>query len=197
MESLNKIAVFCGASMGVRPDYRLAAEALSAEMVKRNLDLVYGGGSVGLMGVIAGAVHSGGRNVLGVIPRTLQPKELSGDGVGDVIVVESMHERKLLMAKHADAFIAMPGGFGTLDELFEMITWGQLGIHAKPVGLLNVNGYFDPLLQWIDGAIEAGFVGEKHRGLVLIADDPAQLLDSITAYTPPSGLLQWMDFEQA
>ena len=131
-----------------------------------------------------------------VIPRSLEPKELSGSAVGKVIVVESMHERKLLMAKHSDAFIAMPGGFGTLDELFEMITWGQLGIHVKPVGLLNVDGYFDPLLQWIDNAISAGFVGATQRDLVLTASDPATLLDRIAAYVPPPGLLPWMDIEQ-
>jgi len=197
MASLKNICVFCGANAGARPIYGVAARALATELINRDLDLVYGGGSVGLMGVIAGAVQRGGRNVLGIIPRSLEPKELSGTSFGEVIVVDSMHERKLLMAKRSDAFIAMPGGFGTLDELFEMITWGQLGIHAKPVGLLNVDGYFDPLLAWIDGAVEEGFIRQHYRELVVIGDEPDALLDRIAAYTPPSGLLQWLNIEQA
>lgn len=197
MSPLKNVCVFCGANAGARPIYGAAAETLAAELVNRDLDLVYGGGSVGLMGVIAGAMHRGGRNVLGIIPRSLEPKELSGTSFGEVIVVGSMHERKLLMAKRSDAFIAMPGGFGTLDELFEMITWGQLGIHAKPVGLLNVEGYFDPLLAWIDGAVEEGFVRKHHRELVVSDDEPVALLDIIATYAPPPGLLQWLDIEQA
>jgi len=196
MTSLEKVCVFCGSSNGTQPVYRQAARALGQELVDRGLDLVYGGGSIGLMGVIAAAVDEGGRDVLGIIPRALEPKNLSGVTYGRVIVVESMPERKRLMADHADAFIAMPGGFGTLDELFEMVTWGQLGIHAKPVGLLNVDGYFDPLLQWIDGAIDQGFVKEAYKDLLLVDQDPSALLDRLSVHTLPAGLLTWLDSEQ-
>ncbi len=197
MASLEKVCVFCGSSNGTQPAYRQAARALGQELVDRGLDLVYGGGSIGLMGVIAAAVDEGGRDVLGIIPRALEPKNLSGVTYGRVMVVESMPERKRLMAQHSDAFIAMPGGFGTLDELFEMITWGQLGIHAKPVGLLNVDGYFDPLLQWVESAIDHGFVNEAYKGLLLVDQDPAALLDRMVAHRPPAGLLHWLSSEQS
>ena len=146
-----------------RMSYRLAAETLGRELVRRDIGLVYGGGSVGLMGVLARTVHERGGDVLGVIPEPLTTREMAGDNIGETIVVETMHERKALMNEHSDAFIALPGGFGTLDELFEAITWGQLGIHRKPIGLLNVDGYFDPLLQWIDHRSRKGFVRPHHR----------------------------------
>jgi uncharacterized protein (TIGR00730 family) len=197
MAPLKIVCVFCGSSNGTQPVYQQAARALGRELVDRGLDLVYGGGGIGLMGVIAAAVDAGGRDVLGIIPRALEPKNLSGVTYGRVMVVESMPERKRLMAQHSDAFIAMPGGFGTLDELFEMVTWGQLGIHAKPVGLLNVDGYFDPLLQWIDGAIAQGFIRETYKDLLLVDQVPAALLESMAAHTPPAGLLTWLDSEQS
>lgn len=196
MNALKKVCVFCGSSNGTQPVYSQAARALGQALVDREMDLVYGGGGIGLMGVIATVVDEGGRDVLGIIPRSLEPKNLSGVTPGRVMVVESMPERKRLMADHADAFIAMPGGFGTLDELFEMITWGQLGIHAKPVGLLNVDGYFDPLLQWVEDAIEKGFVNKAYKGLLLVDQNPASLLDRLSTHTPPPGLLSWLGDEQ-
>ena len=196
MNSLEKVCVFCGSSNGTQPVYQEAARALGQALVDRGLDLVYGGGSVGLMGVIAATVDGGGRDVLGIIPRALEPRELSGVTYGRVMVVESMPERKRLMAQHSDAFIAMPGGFGTLDELFEMVTWGQLGIHAKPVGLLNVAGYFDPLLQWIQGAIEQGFVNGDYRDLLVVEQEPAALLDRLAAHEPPLGFLYRLNRDQ-
>jgi uncharacterized protein (TIGR00730 family) len=134
--------------------------------------------------------------VLGVIPAALAPKELSGESIGELHVVDTMHERKAIMAEESDAFIAMPGGFGTLDELFEVITWVQLGIQSKSIGLLNVNGYFDPIVAWIDQAIEHGFVDSRHRDLIVVASDPIMLLDQLTDHEPPTGLIRWLNLEQ-
>ncbi len=150
MNQIRSICVFCGSSTGSKDVYRLAAETLGRELVSRGIRLVYGAGSVGLMGVLARTVHDRGGDVLGIIPEPLTTREMAGDSIGETIVVQTMHERKALMNEHSDAFIAMPGGFGTMDELFEAITWGQLGIHRKPIGLLNINRFFDPVLQWID-----------------------------------------------
>ena len=172
MNSLHSICVFCGSSSGTKAVYSDAAVALGRAMAQRQIGLVYGGGSVGLMGAIARTVADGGAPVKGIIPRALQPRELAGETIGELHVVDSMHERKLLMARHADAFIAMPGGFGTMDELFEVVTWGQLGIQRKAIGLLNVNGYWDPMLAWIEHALNEQFIRPHHRNLIVVADEP-------------------------
>jgi len=177
--------------MGGKDVYRAAAEQLGRELVSRGVRLVYGAGSVGLMGVLARTVFDRGGEVLGVIPEPLSPREVAGDAIGDVIVVETMHERKAQMTAEADAFIAMPGGFGTLDELFEAITWSQLGIHQKPIGLFNVAGYFDPLLQWVDMAVKEGFVRPQHRQLFVVSDDPSLLIERLPRHQPPAANLQW------
>ncbi|MFN8443571.1 MAG: TIGR00730 family Rossman fold protein [Caldilineaceae bacterium] len=191
MSKLQSICVFCGASPGVRPEYVSMAEAMGAELVRRGIRLVYGGGTVGLMGTVSRAVMNRGGSVTGIIPRSLQIQEQASHTISELVVVESMTGRKVLMFERSDGFITMPGGFGTLDELFEAITFGQLGIHTKPVGLLNISGFFDPLLVWIDGAIDQGFVRPYHRGLLLVDSDPAALIDKMEAYQAPEGLVVW------
>ncbi len=183
---MKRICVFCGSKVGSSGLYCEAAQQLGRLMVGRGLGLVYGGGSVGLMGVIANTVLAAGGEVIGVIPEMLATKELLHEGVRQMHVMASMHSRKARMAELADAFIAMPGGFGTFEELLEMITWSQLGIHRKPVGLLNVAGYYDSLIQFVDHAIAEGFIKEKHRQLIVIADEPAPLLDLILSHKPPA-----------
>ena len=197
MNSFKNICVFCGASLGQGSIYQDMAQALGAELNRRHIGLIYGGGGVGLMGTIARTVLAGGGAVTGVIPGPLKSKELSGEVLGDLITVRTMHERKATMTQLADGFIAIPGGFGTLDELFEALTWGQLGIHNKPIGLLNVNGYFTPLLQWIEHAMGEGFVRPQHRNLIVVADEPATLLDLMIAYEPPPALTKWLDLNEA
>ncbi len=179
---MKRICVYCGSSLGKNPWYRAAAEQLGAELVKRNLGLVYGGASIGLMGVVADAVLAGGGEVIGVIPQVLVAKEVSHSNLTELKVVNSMHERKALMAELADGFIALPGGLGTLEELFEILTWAQLGLHQKPCVLLNVNGYYDALIGFLDHALAEQFVNAKHRGLLLVADNPSAVVDRLVAY---------------
>lgn len=179
-----KVCVFCGSSSGKRNCYRDAALELGQELVARNLDLVYGGGSIGLMGLVSQVVHRGGRHVLGVIPRTLMRKEITGETVGEVRAVASMHQRKAEMARQSDCFIALPGGYGTLEELLEVITWAQLGIHDKPVGLLNVDGYYDYLLTFIDKAVEDGFIMPSQRHIIVSAPNAKELVQKLEEYVP-------------
>ncbi|KAM0827760.1 hypothetical protein ACQ4PT_067980 [Festuca glaucescens] len=179
-----RICVFCGSSKGKKTSYQDAAVELGKELVARNIDLVYGGGSVGLMGLVSQAVYSGGRHVIGVIPKTLMPREITGETVGEVKEVADMHQRKAEMARQSDAFIALPGGYGTLEELLEVITWAQLGIHEKPVGLLNVDGYYNALLSFIDKAVEEGFIKPTARHIIVLAPTPDELLDKLEEYTP-------------
>ncbi len=182
---MDRICVFCGSNTGVNSLYRDAATALGRLLAERDLGLVYGGGSVGLMTVVADAVLAGGGEVIGVIPEALATKELAHPDVTEMHVVPSMHARKALMAELADGFIALPGGFGTLEELFEIVTWAQLGIHRKPIGVLNVAGYFDALMNLIDNAINEKFVKPEHRQLIVMADQPELLLSALAQYTPP------------
>ncbi|XP_051178866.1 probable cytokinin riboside 5'-monophosphate phosphoribohydrolase LOG4 [Lolium perenne] len=175
------VCVFCGSRPGNRPSFSAAALDLGRQLVERRLDLVYGGGSGGLMGLVSKAVHDGGRHVLGVIPSALLPEEVSGETLGEVKVVRDMHERKSEMAKHSDAFIALPGGYGTIEELLEIITWAQLGIHNKPVGLLNVDGYYNSLLSLFDKGVEEGFIDEAARNIFVVADTAGELLTKLTA----------------
>ncbi|CAN1304722.1 Cytokinin riboside 5'-monophosphate phosphoribohydrolase LOG3 [Linum perenne] len=194
-----RICVFCGSSQGKKSSYQDAAIQLAHELVSRNIDLVYGGGSIGLMGLVSQAVHDGGRHVIGVIPKTLMPRELTGETVGEVKAVAGMHQRKAEMAKHSDAFIALPGGYGTLEELLEVITWAQLGIHDKPVsffnltnetwylvvlliwkvGLLNVDGYYNALLSFIDKAVEEEFISPSARYIIVSAPTAKELVKKL------------------
>lgn len=184
-KGMKQICVFCGSSPGVDPRYREAAEQLGRTLAGRGLGLVYGGGSVGLMGVIANAVLAAGGRVTGVIPEALATKELMHLGLTELHVVANMHARKALMAKLADGFIAMPGGFGTLEELFEVVTWAQLGLHHKPIGLLNVAGFYEGLMRFVDHTIDEGFVQLLFRGLLLMDEEPEALLTKLGDARPP------------
>ncbi len=185
-EKIGRVCVFCGSNPGVRPVYAEAARALGRTLAERGMGLVYGGARVGLMGAVADTVLEAGGEAIGVIPHALVAREVAHAGLTELHVVNSMHERKALMADLAGAFIALPGGYGTLDELCEILTWSQLGLHPKPVGLLNVEGYFDPLLALFDRAVEEGFLPLAHRGLALAETDAGRLLDRFAAFEPPS-----------
>jgi uncharacterized protein (TIGR00730 family) len=176
---MNRVCVFCGSKVGMDPAFSAAAAELGGLLARQGLTLVYGGGSVGLMGVLADAVLEARGEVVGVIPKKLATKELLHPGVEQMHVVESMHARKALMAELADAFIALPGGFGTLEELFEVITWAQLGLHGKPVGLLNTAGYFAGLVKFLEHAVGQEFIKARHYNRVLVEDRPATLLASL------------------
>ncbi len=177
--TIRRVCVYCGSSIGARDAYRAAADALGRAIAQRGLGLVYGGGHVGLMGAVADGTLAGGGHVTGVIPRALMDRELGHIGIQDLRVVADMHERKMTMAGLSDAFIAMPGGWGTLEELTEMLTWLQLGIHAKPIGLLNVDGYFDGFLAFAEEMITERFVRPEHRALLNVGTDPDALLDRL------------------
>jgi len=183
---LSSVAVYCGSNLGADPAYAQAATALGRELAGRGIRLVFGGGDVGLMGVVASAVLEHGGEAHGVITEALVAKEIARGGLTSLRIVETMHERKAVMADAADAFIMLPGGFGTFDEFFEVLTWTQLGIQAKPCGMLDVAGFFAPLRAMIDGAVTAGFVHPAHRDMVVTDDDPARLLDRLAALTPPT-----------
>jgi len=193
---MRAICVFCGASAGNRPAYAEAARSLAAMLAERDLTLIYGGGSIGVMGVLADAMLAGGGRVIGVLPEHLSRREVAHAGVTEMHIVGSMHERKALMARRADAFIALPGGLGTLEELFEVLTWSQLGLHSKPCALLNVDDYYDPLIAFLDGAVARGFVRPRHREMLLIDSHPARLLDRIGAYVAPA-VEKWLDAERS
>ncbi|KAL8517644.1 hypothetical protein ACS0TY_015761 [Phlomoides rotata] len=179
-----RICVFCGSCSGKKTSYQEAAVELGKELVEKRIDLVYGGGSVGLMGLVSQAVHDGGRHVLGVIPRSLMPREITGESIGEVRAVSDMHQRKAEMARQADAFIALPGGYGTLEELLEVITWAQLGIHRKPVGLLNVDGFYNSLLSFLDKAVDEGFISPIARRIVVSAPTAKQLVRELEEHDP-------------
>ncbi|XP_019186461.1 PREDICTED: probable cytokinin riboside 5'-monophosphate phosphoribohydrolase LOGL10 [Ipomoea nil] len=179
-----RICVFCGSRTGYRSSFSDAALQLGKELVERKIDLVYGGGSVGLMGLVSKTVFDGGCHVLGVIPKALLPHEISGETVGDLKVVTDMHQRKSEMERNADAFIALPGGYGTMEELLEVITWSQLGIHEKPVGLLNVDGYYDGLLALFDKGVEEGFIDDSARNIVVLGDTAKDLITKMEEYAP-------------
>lgn len=192
MGTLNTICVFCGSSYGLKPVYRAAAAELGELLAVGGLTLVYGGGSTGLMGTLADEALAAGGEVIGVIPHALVAKEVSHSGLSKLHVVDSMHERKAMMASLSDAFIALPGGFGTAEELSEILTWGQLGIHQKPVGLLNVDGFFDSLLEWLDHSTREGFIRPEHRQLLLADTNPSRLLARVSAYEVPP-VEKWLD----
>jgi uncharacterized protein (TIGR00730 family) len=179
-----RLTVYCGSSLGRSPAYADAARSLGREMIRRGVGLVYGGAGVGLMGVLADTILEGGGEVIGVIPRHLVAREIAHAGVTDLRVVETMHERKALMAELGDGFVALPGGAGTLEELFEAWTWAQLGLHLKPCAVLNVDGYYDALLRLVDHTVEEGFVRAEYARMLIAEPDPASLLDRLAAYRP-------------
>jgi uncharacterized protein (TIGR00730 family) len=193
---MRKICVYAGSNPGARPEYREAARILGQELVARGLGLVYGGGRVGLMGTLAEAVTEAGGEVIGVLPSALFPRELPYTNGTQLYEVKSMHERKALMADLADGFIALPGGYGTYDELFEIMTWAQLGIHSKPVGLLNVASFFDPLLSLIEHSSAEGFISPRHAALIIQKQTPAELLDSFEAYVPAPAGGKWTELPE-
>jgi uncharacterized protein (TIGR00730 family) len=193
---VRRVCVFCGSSPGRDPRYAAQAKALARELAARGIGVVFGGGSVGLMGVLADHALAAGGQVTGVIPHGLAARELAHRGVADMRVVPTMHARKALMADLADAFVALPGGIGTFEELLEIATWGQLGIHRKPVGILNVAGYYDPLVTLLGHAADAGFVSEQNRSLFVVEDDPARLLDRLAVHVPPPSPA-WIKAEEA
>lgn len=190
--SLTSVAVYCGSSPGADPGFTAAAGALGRSLARRGIRVVYGGGHVGLMGVLADAARSEGGEVHGVITRALEAKEIAHPGLTSLKVVETMHERKAAMADLADGFVMMPGGFGTLDEFFEVVTWTQLGVHVKPCGIVNVNGFFDPLLAQIAQAAEQRFLRHDHRNLVIVEQDPDRLIDRLGSWVPVV-VDKWLD----
>jgi uncharacterized protein (TIGR00730 family) len=193
---MRRLCVFCGSASGVRPAYAASAHALADSLARRGMGLVYGGGSVGIMGILADAAMARGVPVDGVIPRHLEEREVGHKSLTRLHVVESMHERKALMAELSDGFIALPGGIGTLEELFEVYTWGQLGLHAKPVALLDVDGYYSPLVQFLDHGTAEGFLRPEHRAFLLSGTEIDPLLDAMIAWKPPL-VAKWMEPRQS
>ena len=190
--TLRSICVFCGASPGATPIYQEAAEALGRHLAENGIQLVYGGGAVGLMGMVANAALAAGGEVIGIIPQSLKDAEVGHSGLTRLEVVDGMHARKARMAELSDAFIALPGGLGTLEELFEVWTWGQLGYHGKPLGLLEVNGFFDPLLTFLDHLVQERFVRQPHRDMLQRAASPAELVSALAAWKPLAAP-KWVD----
>ena len=185
MSEIRRLAVFCGSNPGARPEYIAAARSFGKLLCERGIGIVYGGSSVGLMAALADTMLDELGDIIGVIPKMLVEREVANKALADLRIVGSMHERKAMMAELADGFVALPGGVGTLEEFFEIWTWGQLGMHQKPCGLLNVAGYFDPLLQFLDRAVQEKFVRDVHRNMVVVESDPAVLLARFEAYEPP------------
>lgn len=183
---MNRLCVYCGSSTGVNAAYVAAAKDLATLLVRHDIELVYGGASSGIMGALADSMLAGGGRVIGVIPEFLKRKEIAHPRLTELRVVESMHARKSLMVELADGFIAMPGGYGTLEEIIEVITWGQLGFHNSPCGLLNTCGYFDHLLAFIGHAETEGFLRAQHRSMLLVANTPVELFEQFEQYAPPS-----------
>lgn len=182
--SIKRICIYCGSSSGRQTAYTDAARQLAQTLVTNDIGLVYGGASVGIMGIVADATLAAGGEVIGVIPQVLMKKELVHHGLSELHVTDSMHQRKAKMVELADAFIALPGGFGTLDELFETLTWAQLGIHQKPCGLLNVNGYYDGLIHFLQHSVDEQYVRPKHLQMLMVAQDAAELLEKMLEYRP-------------
>jgi uncharacterized protein (TIGR00730 family) len=192
---VRRICVYAGSNPGSDPAYAEAAAAFATAMVERGIGLVYGGGKVGLMGVLADTMLAQGGEAVGVMPRALIDREIGHPGLTELKVVDSRHERKALMADLADAFVAVPGGIGTLEELIEVYTWSQLGIHDKACGVLNVNGYYDHLAALLDHAVTEGFLRPQHRAVLSVASEPAELLDRLAAFDPPT-VGKWLELDE-
>ena len=188
---IKRICVYCGSSSGKKPAYSQAAVNLALALCERDIGLVYGGGAIGVMGTVADAMLAAGGEVIGVIPKALAVKELAHDHLSELHVVASMHERKAMMADLADGFIALPGGWGTLEEIFEILTWAQLGFHDKPCGLLNIEGYYDGLIGFLENSFEQQFVSELYRPMLMRALEPTTLLDQFATYRAPK-VRKWM-----
>ena len=188
---IKNICVYCGSSPGKNPAYLLAAKNLGKALCNRDIGLVYGGAAIGVMGAVADAVLEAGGRAIGVIPKSLAVKEVAHDGLSELHVVESMHERKAMMAELSDGFIALPGGWGTLEEIFEILTWAQLGFHEKPCGLLNVEAYYNGLIGFLENAFEQQFVSDLYRPMLMTANEPVVLLDQFAAYRAPK-VRKWM-----
>jgi uncharacterized protein (TIGR00730 family) len=193
---MRRLCVFCGSSPGARPAYGEAAEQLGRLLVAEGIGLVYGGGKVGLMGSLADAVLADGGEAIGVLPEALVAKEIGHPGLSDLRVVGSMHERKALMADLSDGFVALPGGLGTVEELFEVYTWSQLGLHVKPCGLLDVEGYYDGIAAWLTHAVEERFLREDQREMLIVERDPRALIDRLRRFEPAAIVPKWIDREQ-
>jgi uncharacterized protein (TIGR00730 family) len=192
-QQVQRACIFCGSSPGARPAYTEAAEDLGMLLVQNGITLVFGGATVGLMGRLADTVVSEGGEAIGVIPQALVDREIAHLGLTDLHVVDTMHERKQRMADLSDAFVALPGGLGTLDELFEIYTWGQLGMHRKPIGLMNVEGYFDGLVGFLEHAVAERFVREDHRDMLIIEEEPTPMLERLQSFDPASLTPKWID----
>ena len=187
-----RLCIFCGSSPGARPDYAAVTAELAQLLAQRSIGVVYGGASVGLMGLLADSALAAGGEVVGVIPQALERKEIAHPGLSELHVVGSMHERKALMAELSDGSVALPGGSGTLEELFEVLTWSQLGLHRKPCALLNVAGYYDGLATFLDHAVSERFLRPEHRAMLLCEDTPAAVLDAVSRFEPPA-VDKWLD----
>lgn len=194
---MRRVCVFCGSQLGSKPAYLEAARRMGESLARRKLGLVYGGASVGLMGAVADAALAAGGEVIGVLPGSLQKKELAHAGLTRLHLVGSMHERKAKMASLADAFVALPGGLGTLEEFAEVLTWAQLGLHRKPCAVLDVDGYYRPLTTFFDHAVSERFLRPEHRALLLVDDDPETLLDRLARFRPPPARKRWIDKKTA
>lgn len=193
--SFSSLCIFCGSNPGKKAAYADGARALGTLMASQNIKLVYGGGNIGLMGIIADTLLEKGGEVIGVIPDFLMKKEVGHKGIQEMRVVKTMHERKYLMSEIADGFVAMPGGFGTLDELAEILTWAQLGLHQKPIGILNIGGYFDGLLSFVDTMVREGYLVEQNSKMILVDEDPEKLLEKMANYTFPD-VEKWLNKDQ-
>jgi uncharacterized protein (TIGR00730 family) len=189
---MKRLCVYCGSRPGSQPDYTEAAENLARALVRRKIEVVYGGASVGTMGVLANTVLAEGGHVIGIIPQAIVDREVVHRGLSDLRVVTSMHERKVLMAELSDGFIALPGGLGTLDEVFETLTWGQLGLHQKPCGLLNIRDYYRGLIDFLDHAVAERFITDVHRAMLLVEEEPERLLEHFERYQVPA-VAKWVD----
>ena len=194
-QRVQRVCVFCGSSPGARPAYTEATEDLGQLLVERDITLVFGGATVGLMGRLADTVLSEGGEAIGVIPQSLVDREIAHLGLTDLHVVDTMHERKQRMADLADAFVALPGGLGTLDELFEIYTWAQLGLHRNPIGILNVEGYFDGLMTFLEHAVAERFVREDHRAMLIVEEEPAAMLERLESFDAATVTPKWIDRE--
>ncbi|OWK40943.1 TIGR00730 family Rossman fold protein [Fimbriiglobus ruber] len=193
---MKRVCVFCGSRTGTNPVHAETARAVGRALVARGWGLVFGGGRIGLMGEVAAAATAAGGEVIGVIPHVLSAVEIAYSGATELIVVGTMHERKAIMADRADAFVALPGGYGTCDELFEILTWSQLGIHRKPVVVLNVAGFFHPLLAWADHMVSEGFLKPKHRARLLVADTIPDLFATLDGWQPPPDEGAWAKLDE-
>jgi uncharacterized protein (TIGR00730 family) len=193
---MRRVCVYAGSNLGSDPVYADAAKALAHLLAERGIGLVYGGGHVGLMGVLADAALAAGGEVIGVMPQALVDREIGHRGLTELRIVGSMHDRKALMADLSDAFVAVPGGIGTLEELIEIYTWSQLGIHSKACGVLNVRGYYDALAAFLDHAVEEGFLRPQHRAVLSVAADPGELLDRLDAFEPPT-VRKWLELDRS